>query len=302
MKFQRRFFKMKIKMKIPETLFRLAQRNEQTVISLCLQLGCEVNDLKEDWALCKKAGLLFMGNFLKESRYKMFLTSSLHEKGNPFISLQKRKLAECLLVKGCTLIIIRPDLYHSSQEIVCFLRQQSFRVVGVFDLLVNSDTYWNMYKSSIVHPHAWDTMPTRTMAYTGSSVKIVVFQDKNLNGSSESLFADVFSARYKGQQGVRRQGTLRGDLVFSEATRLGFHVLDDFAIQMACDPLGAYRHKIAGNCVSKTIPHGHLQREYQLLQYTGVGVHVPDGTEFVNDTCSLLSLEQIESLVDPIYS
>jgi hypothetical protein len=169
--------------------------------------------------------------------------------------------------------------------------------MGSFELQINSDSYWHMYKNAIVLPEAQDTMPTRTIVYTGASVKIIVFHDTTLIRSFEPLFADRFSLQQKGQQGIHKAGTLRGDLVFSEAVTLGFNTLHNPVIQMACDPLGAYRHKIANYCMSAITPHKHIRAKNQLLQYTGVGIHVPDSTEFVNDICSLLSWKQIKSLV-----
>jgi hypothetical protein len=210
----------------------------------------------------------------------------------------KFDLAEKLLKSGFTLIVLRPDMYHLSDVVSNFLHEQGYEIQSQFDTKISPDIYWHMYKIAIVHPDAADTMPTRTLVYTGSVAKVLVFREGRMKQNLDTTMcvADAFSTRYKGRQGIMTNNTLRGELVFGASVKLGLHLLGEPLIQMACDPLGAYRHKVAGNCYAKTAPQAHLSKEHQLLQYTGVGIHVPDSSELVNDICSLLTLKHLQAL------
>jgi hypothetical protein len=284
-------------MKIPREIFKLSEKNRQIVTSLCLEMGCKDEELSKDWDLSRKAGEIFMKRVFQKYQYDMFLTHSIFkDKENILASAKKKEIAKHLLYRDHTLVVIRPELYHSTQKIINFLKERGFCVVTVFNKEINPETYWQMYKTAIVHKDAADTIPSRTMIYTNSPAKVILLRSSKYYPQLEELLADSFFSFYKGNQGVRDLNTLRGGLVFSEAVKLGFNTLENPIIKMACDPLGAYRHKIKGNSKAKTIPHGHLLEEYQMLQYTGVGIHVPDSGEFLDDVCSLLSLRQLKTL------
>ncbi len=271
-------------MEIPRGLYNLAQKNKGIVDRLCLHLQCTSNDLHRDWQLSEEAGRIFM----KDS-------FSIHKKNN-LLSDQKMEIAKDLLSKAYALILIKPDMYHIFQSVINFLSNQGFCVVKAFDQKMSAHMYWNMHENSIFDPLVTDTIPSRAIIDTYSPVKVILLRFNKSHVKLESLFADNFYNTYKGEKGVKDFCTLHGKLGFSEATKLGFHTLNNPVIKMACDPLGAYQHIIEGKSGQQNRLHLHLEEKYQLLQYTGAGIYVPRGSQFINTACSLLKLEQLRKI------
>ncbi|MBI4130159.1 hypothetical protein HY468_02490 [Candidatus Roizmanbacteria bacterium] len=262
---------------IPPELANLAADNTRTL----RQLGIPTDD-------SQKAGMLFA-----QRRFTGFVQTPTSEfelseqENTDDVDRLMRNIGD--LNPG--MILIRPDMYHHRQAFVDFLLEHGFCPHYIVDTTISESAYEQMYHDVFQRAAARPALPNRTLVYTDSPVTLIMFSDP-ARRYGEAKLADKIVQHFKGEPGVPDEQTLRGKVVFQEATRLGYHRLDNPTVAQAVDPIGAYRQAVQ----SKQGPHLHLPEEYQLLNYTGVGVHVPDFKEMMRDLPLICNRKQLEEI------
>lgn len=206
--------------------------------------------------------------------------------------LRKIELATELMHKGIGMLLIRPPMIETIPEVLKFLKTNG--LIPLFQKGIQLDPqkeYWQLYSEAITHPGAFLTIPTRTLVYTSGESTVIVFL--NTRPNEEILTPDEICQEYKGVQGLEST-TLRGEIVYKEAKKQGYHnpKLPNMKI---VDPLGVYRFLVQQ--YPESGPHAHLPEENKLLQYTGVGIHVPDTREFPRDLATLLDPDEIQTIL-----
>lgn len=234
-------------------------------------------------------------HYLKEEYYSKFEGKSF-----PFTDDQKVRLelSEKVLEEGnLGMLLIRPEMYHLQDKVKGFLNNNKFTVVYETDKKVSSGQYWSMYRDVFYREKAVESLPTRTMVYTGGVSRLIVF--KSVEEIDESL-PDLFCREYKGKEGIDGDNTIRGEVVLREALRLGFDNLGDTRIAKALDPIYVLRNIVEESDVDK--PHSHLPKERYLLKYNAVSVHVPDGSEIARDLAVLNDVNSLGEIHEKLVS
>lgn len=174
------------------------------------------------------------------------------------------------------LILIRPEMYHMTPNIIEFLEKHSFSIQYAKDLKIDARTYWEIYSDAITNHGAKFIMPTRTIIYLNSLCKLLIVHSPKYPNTSDTLVAKL-----KGNAGIYQPDTLRGDIILNEALRLNFDVLTNKTIQMAVDPLG--------------VLHKYIPRDKR-LQYNAVSIHIPNSKELYGDLTLLLNKKELRNL------
>ncbi|MFT6829189.1 MAG: hypothetical protein ACJAV6_000002 [Candidatus Paceibacteria bacterium] len=275
-----------------ENLIKISVLNRNIVQKITQEMCCSLSDLWESPDKSRIAGEIFMREFLGCKKYEMFQSSALNNNDNTLlVTDNKLMLAKELVHQKINMIVLRPDMYHLKESVIRFLEMFHYEIVKDHSVQVGLESYWQLCKSAIVHPNAAESMPTRSLIYTQSCSSAIFFRDTL---SRDTNYIDYFFQTHKGKQGVAVKDTLRGDLIYREAQKLQSLIMKDETIRLACDPFGSYIHRSKKNGVNE--PHLHLPLSDRLLQYIGVGVHVPESGELLNDVCSLLSEEEMCNL------
>lgn len=181
------------------------------------------------------------------------------------------------------MILIRPDMIHASNEFEQFIANR-YEIIHTENVALDADAYWNIYKHDFYRPETMHCRLTRAALYIGSVSRLILFKEET-NDTNDLPLADHVYQNLKGVQGKRQSGTLRGEIVYNNAIRLGLHKLDqatDKRLKIATDPFRAYRHLVGLSDELQT------NFKFPLLFYTGVGVHVPNAQEIQNDALTLL--------------
>lgn len=176
------------------------------------------------------------------------------------------------------MILVRPDMFHISSKFEDFIKQR-FKIITAENVTMTQAAYWDIYRHDLYRLSTMHSRLTRAAMYIGSTCRLIVFKDAE---DSDVNISDQVVRELKGSQGNPQPNTLRGEIVYKEALRLGLHdVCKNGRIQMATDPFAAYR-KLSQE------EHGpHTRVGYPLLFFTGVGVHVPNGAEIAGDLRAL---------------
>lgn len=207
------------------------------------------------------------GLFPEEAIDTIFMNSSVES-----------RLADSIVPPNVGALLVRPDMVHASSEVEHFIADR-FRIIFQDTVELDAHKYWDIYAPAIVGREVEATRLTRAAVYIGSPCRLMVFM--NLVDEPPQATADEVYERYKGKQGVYEPGTLRGDVVFSQAIMANFHRLaedtyHDPTLRQAIDPFGAYKKAVQVHGIGGDLP-------FPILRFTGVGVHVPDYNEIHSD-------------------
>lgn len=181
------------------------------------------------------------------------------------------------------MILIRPDMVHVASEFETYISDR-FQLLHKASVMMDKETYWEMYSHDLYRPETMHSRLTRAALYIGSVCCLMVFKDQPTAPSR--FVSDYVCTTLKGYQGSYQTDTLRGDIVYRNAIKLGLHRLQqqdiDERIKQAVDPFGSYV------ALSSQADGAHAGLQFPLLFYTGVGVHVPDASEINTDLPQLL--------------
>lgn len=263
---------------VPEELARLADRNTRVMRTYGIPSGNNPSVASEIFASRRYSGAVSELGF----RFALPSIEPLDESD---------RLMDTIAGFNPGMLLVRPDMYHHRDAFVSFLLENGFIPHYVSDVQISQPVYEQMYFDVFKRSDARPAFPNRTLIYTDSPATLIVFSDPTQRYGDAKL-ADNFFDDFKGKQGEPDGRTVRGKVVFDEAVRLGYHKLDNPVIAQAVDPLGSYREAVK----SKEGPHAHLPDEYKLLNYTGVGVHVPNFTEMMNDLPAICDVQQLEEI------
>lgn len=261
-------------------------------------LNVDSNRAGKDLDYSKAVGDAFMETFLPAKRFSQFDRSELDESLS--VDPEKSSIAEEIRENEISFVVIRPEISHMTEEIRDFLLRNKYEVLDDISCSrkIGQDTYWEMYKKAITRPEARESMPTRTMVYTGGHSQILFFRDMYEGRSGEMHMADVFFKNYKGIPGVPQKNTLRGDIVYNEVKRLGFDNPQNSDSLRIVDPISSYRHFVNRG----SGPHSKSSSVEPLLFYTGVCIHVPDYSEISNDLMAIFSKKELGEILEKIES
>jgi len=278
-------------MELQENHEILQERNEEVIEDL----GVDIPRTEIDPEYSARISDEFMKYFLKPEHYKQYLKSQLEK--SSLEHEEKFAVAEKIAQENVSFLVLRPEMYHMVNQVEEFLSRNGYDVIGNISesRKISEDTYWNMYKEAITNPMAFESMPTRTLIYTGGPSKIIFFRDLIEERRRGSNTADVFFERYKGVAGVPQPNTLRGDIVYNEAKRLGFHSLERRGNISVVDPFYVYRHVVNRG----SGPHTKLTKD-QILFYTGVSIHVPNHSEVAKDLDAIFDKEELENILKSV--
>ena len=186
------------------------------------------------------------------------------------------EVVDFVLKNNLAAILIRPEMFHARGQIMDFLKQNGLIIAYTHEFCVSYTQYCKVCEDTIGLAEAIYNIPTRSLVYTAGQCLLVLLSDQNC---TESL-ADKVVRELKGTGGIYNPNTIRGGIVYQEASRLGFNTLSDPTLQAALDPAGIYRWLV------KSPLHKALkgsQPEDQLLKYNAISVHVPDQSEMKRD-------------------
>jgi hypothetical protein len=271
----------------------IQERNEEVI----RDLGVDISKTEVDSEYSARISDQFMKYFLKPEYYKQYLESKLQE--SSVEDKEKFSVAEKIAQENVSFLVLRPEMYHMGDQVESFLSKNGYGVIGNIteSKKISEDIYWEMYKEAITNPMAFESMPTRTLVYTGGPSKIIFFRDLIEERRRGSNTADVFFERYKGVAGVPQSNTLRGDIIYNEAKRLGFNSLERRGNISVVDPFYTYRHAVNRG----SGPHTKLTKD-QILFYTGVSIHVPNHSEVAKDLNAIFSKEELENILRNVKS
>jgi hypothetical protein len=150
-----------------------------------------------------------------------------------------------------------------------------------------------MYSDVITNPFVFPVIPTTALMYTAGKACIIPIIDpmKRYLEKGEPL-AQGFSKDFKGNPGVRDERTLRGGVIFRKALENGANDLEGENID-TIDPLKMFRFLVSQNSPI----HSKVPKEFALMNYTGLGVHVPDGNQMLRDLNVLLTDGELEKIL-----
>lgn len=263
----------------------LMENNKAIKTSLSVDEG----RVRKDIGYSREVGDEYMKHFLPANHFSQFAESELNE--NAQIDSEESAVADRIREMEVSFIVIRPEMSHMLSKIQDFLTKNRYEVLEAVSCRkkIPEDTYWEMYKNAITNPQARESMPTRTMIYTGGHSQLVFFKDLIEERVRGRHMADIFFDKYKGVPGVPQQNTLRGDIVYKEAERLGFNDVERDDILQVVDPIHSYRHFVKRGVGSHT-----LSKSIEpILFYTGVCIHVPNYSEISNDLAAIFTKEEL---------
>ena len=198
------------------------------------------------------------------------------------------------------LIIVRPEMFHVTENICDFLEKRNFKVIFLSEKKITAEEYFFLYSREIVH-NAQNfrlALPSRTLAYTNAKSSIIVFTRANNFGGEHDHLADSFFEKYKGWEGNKSENTIRGDIIHKEALRLGFDTLKNSEIAIAIDPFATYSELVK----EKVGDFYHLKTsfEFYMFMYTAQGVHCPNYEELPRNLATIFSLNNLVELKDTL--
>lgn len=305
---------------LPSNIISLANKNEQRLGPILKKKGLDWSDFEGNMGLSKFIGEEYISHLFPKDRLKQYFLKAANslfpyekskttaESTDPDFQ-KKAELAQTFKNIGIVWFLLRPDMYHAQEEAIELMRKNNYQQLCQEDVIVGQNTYWNMYKDAILKSNADRIMPTRTMVYMHGLCKAMFFLDIDTNRQKEyqeqngikdknyffSEAQEIFSTKYRGTQGVFTPNTIRGEVVFNQAIRNGYHTLSDPTTAMALDPIYAYRNAVNDNTWTEA-PHKNLSSDHKLLQYTGVGIHIPDGNEYTRDLTYLFDVSTLNSI------
>jgi hypothetical protein len=139
------------------------------------------------------------------------------------------------------MILVRPDMVHVTAKFESYVSDR-FELLYKSNIVMDIDTYWHMYSHDLYRRETMHSRLTRAALYIGSECCLFVFRDNA--DVSDVKTTDYVHETLRGSQGVYKNGTLRGDIVYHSAIELGLHKLDnntDPLVALAVDPFGAYQ-------------------------------------------------------------
>ncbi len=274
--------------RLPGSIIDMAQKNWRTLAAL---------DAPSSFPDIQTSSVT--GNAYLEQTYPRWNDPSWSPSNDRTLSIPPEKSAlveEMLAVHDIGLALVRPEMYHHTPAILDALMTFGFTINHVDDRTITPDQYQALYGSVFKHPIVTDTWATRTMVYLNSPCSMIIFSDPEHRFVPIKL-ADAFVQTYKGREGIRDPATIRGGVVFEEATRLGFHSLSNPTLEGALDPLVAYRHVVA---LPGQQPHSHIPKPYALLKYVAVSVHAPNSEELPRDLAALNSYGELQTIYEQV--
>lgn len=279
--------------KIPRSLEELSNNNFNTLEGL----GVKREDLVGDLDKSDKVGQEYLADSFSKEGIDTNPDNKM-ERGNILeINSDKREVVSNILKFDPGLIIVRPEMFHITGKICDFLRLNGFSVVFLTEKPIEIKEYFDLYREVIRNvPELKVILPSRTLTYTNAKSSIIVFIEKESHYLDTKVhLADLFSAKFKGREGVKAENTIRGDIVHNEALKLGFDKLDDPIIAAAVDPFAVYAEVIKGK--GKNLYHLKTTPDLYSLMYTAQGIHCPTYAELPRDFASILSLSQLSNLM-----
>lgn len=249
---------------LPKNICELAEKNRALLEKI------NFNPMTDDpLEMCSPEAYAATDLFTSEIIDEIF--SNLLEKGT-----QER--AGSTISRAIGMILVRPDMMHKFPAFEDFISAR-FTLIESQTVRMNTYAYWEIYKHDYYRPETLHSRLSRAALYIGSECRILIFRSTSPNKIEEST-ADFTFKNLKGRQGVYKPGTLRGDIVYLEAIKLGFHdyqIQYDRQLATAIDPFGVY-------AMLSSLPEGdHTELVHPRLFYTGVGVHVPNAVEIESD-------------------
>jgi len=208
------------------------------------------------------------------------------------------EISQLLLESGIGLLLIRPEFFSWLPQVLQFLTRNGFEIVYTNTVKIDSAQYQKINRHVIENPDAQYVMPTRTLVYTAGNSCVVLFKDKLSRYKKQKLkLPDYFCKYFKGRHAKPQENTVRGELVYSTVKDAGYHNPNELT-SLAIDPTKDFR-----NIVRQNIQPNHLtlEKEDQLLEYTGVCIHVPNADEFVKDCSCLVSETDLETLITTLF-
>ena len=189
------------------------------------------------------------------------------------------------------LVVVRPEMYDSREEIVKKLEDLKFEILHSGDKILNREQYITLYYHGLIHPYSTIDFPTRTLNYIDKKSYLIIVSSKDRGNVSDYLNA------IKGQPGFISENTFRG--YTTEVLKAYIKTRDSFYSEYNAllDPISAYRlivdHKVDQ---TKTDNH-HEQADFPLLYYAGQGVHIPDSTEIQRDINVICTEKELKKVI-----
>ncbi len=206
------------------------------------------------------------------------------------ITSNRSDIIDSIIKNGAGLILIRPEMLHAHKLVERFLTERRFKVEISLEKKIDFNSYWAIYNDGLINPDSFLDFPTRTLIYTSGHCRLIIFTDpKNRYGSK---MMDDFCRLFKGEEGVIKEGTIRGEIVLRELLRVGVGDRSKKDLEFILDPIGMYRHIVDANIPSDGI---HNKCDHPFLHYAGAGVHIPDSGENSLNFRALLSDSDIVS-------
>lgn len=273
-----------VERRIPVTIENLADKHNL----ILMDINITQEEVNADYARSVDAGNAFMEKALPGYGNKNYIPPAFE------LSEIQKEVVEGIVNHDVALLLVRPEMYHHHGAFHGFLDRNGFNIIYSGDRTVDYVQYSQICRGTFSIDDAKHSFPTRTAVYTNSPTKLIIFTDPKRRYSLKGItLADGFVNEFKGAAGVYQPGTLRGDVVFNEALRLGFDKLDDSVLALATDPFHTCRYLTQ---LPGTHPHSHLPKDRSLMFYNSVSVHIPNGKEIVTDLAILNTISQLNEI------
>lgn len=278
--------------KIPKNILQLSINNRNTLKSHKIRREKFAGNLNKSIAV----GQEYLSKIFSKSGIDDGIDNQI-PKGIRGIAPEKREIILDILKFDPELIIVRPEMYHMTRSICDFLKKNNFEIKFLIRKKISIKEYYNLYKKEIIRnsQNFRSILPSRTLAYINAKSSIIILTKSRYNFKKcNTHFADLFSVKFKGREGEKSINTIRGDIIYNEAIRLGFNKLNNRTIVAAIDPFEIYGELIK----KRTGNYYHLRTSPQnyALMYTGQGIHCSTYVELPNDLASILNLKQLIKL------
>ncbi len=282
--------------KIPSSLEQLADNNSK----ILKKYNIIRDSIISSFAKTQISGDFYLKSEFKANNIDTSPDGKFQRLGLSEVQQEKREVLSDILDFDPAMIVVRPEMFHLKNEICDFLVANDFRVNFITDKQITIKEYFQLYKEVIKNvPALQSALPSRTMTYTNALSSIIIFSDpQDRFTRMDQTLADGFFNSFKGTEGKPTKNTIRGDLVFNEALRLGFNNMSNPTISQAVDPFGAY-----AQIIEQPGEHWyHLKTEEKLyaLMYNGQGIHFPNSAELPRDIATLHSCETLLEILESL--
>ncbi len=217
----------------------------------------------------KHRNKVMLPEYFSDGRFRKILDKLVRS-----VLLKRGSLVNSTISQGIVPVLVRPEMFYKYRDVELFLESRRFEVVAKFFGSINLLQYMVLYEHAFEDPLREPHVRRRAFGYMNKPVCLLLVRRRFCSFSET---ADFLVGKLKGCAGIYEKGTIRGDLIFQEVSR----IIEEGCPEelFALDPLMEYEYD-DGSLYRKKIEsklHANIH-----------GVHIPEAHEVRKDLAVLL--------------